>query len=109
MMPAASSLFLAQGVRREEYGMLSCFLLPRRTPMRTSKTPLLKFAACFAILAILLGGAAAGATQKNEQVSKPAKSKIHTGPYKGEPFFLKTDSISQCGSGCCTAYASCPG
>jgi hypothetical protein len=89
--------------------------------MRISRTPRLKFVACLAVLAFLLGSVIASAAGRDERMSKeprtaqkPVKAEsIFTGPYKGEPHFFKEflqeRQISDCSSSCCTAHASCNG
>ncbi len=84
--------------------------------MRVSRAPLFKFAACFAMLAFLLGVTPAGSAEREERakeprsVQKPVKREsLYTGPYKGVPFFFNKRTVSQCSSSCCTAYASCNG
>ncbi len=72
--------------------------------MRISKAPLFRFIACLAMFAILAGSTVAGAVEKKDG---KAQNKIHTSPYKGEPFFFKLQRVSNCASSCCTAYASC--
>jgi hypothetical protein len=84
--------------------------------MRVLRLPLFKFAACFTVLAFLLGAAAAFAIDREERVSKDPRvqkphkvESVYTGPYEGVPFFLKLRNVSDCSSSCCTAHASCNG
>jgi len=85
--------------------------------MRIRRTSMLKAAACFAILALLLGVGAASAAERDERVSKDLQ-KIHkpfhfktlgAGKYQGQPSFFKEAGSSQCTSGCCWATANCEG
>jgi hypothetical protein len=85
--------------------------------MRIQRAPLFKLAACFAVLALLLGVATAGAVERDERVSKDpnmAQNRFHfksigTGKNNGTPSFFKMQGSSECASDCCWAYASCDG
>lgn len=82
--------------------------------MRFRRAPLLKSAACFAVLALLLGVGAASAVERDERVAKQTENQVHfksigAGKYQGLPSFLKLLAGSRCTSGCCWATANCAG